>query len=193
MKLSKASLAVLVIQLVLVSSIAVKYLYQRSTCPHVWTRASMYDPSLIMRGRYLSMQLTVDGCQSTLPSAKEAGFPRNLDGVPNGNNFSIAATQPIVFPAKLAVSGNKLVAIRIPDTDDVSSGQNVVAISGASCDQMRLSEAANFYLAEHATSPLPVKTGQELWVEVTVPPQGPPRPIQLALKDHGAWKPLAFQ
>jgi uncharacterized membrane-anchored protein len=193
MKLAKTSLALLVIQLVLVSSIAAKYLYQRSTCPRVWTRTVMYDPSLIMRGRYLSMQLTVDGCQSTLPSAKEAGFPRNLDGVPNGTNFSIAAQQPVVFPAKLAVNGNKLVAIRISDNDDDSSGQNVIAVSRASCDRMRLSDPVNFYLAEHATSPLPVRPGQELWVEVTVPPNGPPRPIQLALKDNGAWKPLAFQ
>jgi uncharacterized membrane-anchored protein len=193
MKLSKASLAVLVVQLMLVSSIAVKYLYQRSTCPRVWTHTAMYDPSLIMRGRYLSMQLTVDGCQSTLPSAKQAGFPRNLDGVPNGNNFSVTAPQSVVFPAKLAASGNKLVAIRIPENEDGAAGESVVAISGASCDQMRLSEAVDFYLAEHATSPLPVKTGQELWVEVTVPPKGPPRPIQLALKDNGAWKPLAFQ
>jgi len=193
MKPAKASLAVLVIQLLLVSSIAVKYLYQRSTCPRVWTRTVMYDPSLIMRGRYLTMQLMVDGCQSTLPSAKQAGFPRNLDGVPNGRDFSIAASQPVVFPAKLAVNGNKLVAIRIPENDDNSSGQNVIARSGASCDQLRLSDPVNFYLAEHATSPLPVKPGQELWVEVTVPPKGPPRPIQLALQDNGSWKPLAFQ
>jgi len=49
-------------------------------------------------------------------------------------------------------------------------------------------------LAEHATSPLPLSKGQELWAEVTVPPKGPPRPIQLALKEaDGAWKPLAFQ
>ena len=193
MKPAKASLAVLVIQLLLVSSIAVKYLYQRSTCPRVWTRTVMYDPSLIMRGRYLTMQLMVDGCQSTLPSAKQAGFPRNLDGVPNGRDFSIAASQPVVFPAKLAVNGNKLVAIRIPENDDRASGQNVLAVSGASCDQLRLSDPVNFYLAEHATSPLPVKPGQELWVEVTVPPKGPPRPIQLALQDNGSWKPLAFQ
>ena len=193
MKPAKASLAVLVIQLLLVSSIAVKYLYQRSTCPRVWTRTVMYDPSLIMRGRYLSMQLTIDGCQSTLPSAKQAGFPRNLDGVANGRDFSIAAPQPVVFPAKLAVHANKLIAIRIPDNDDASSGQNVMGFSGASCDKMRLSDPVNFYLAEHAASPLPVGPGQELWVEVTVPPKGPPRPIQLALKDHGSWKPLAFQ
>jgi len=33
-----------------------------------------------MRGRYLSLQLVVDGCQSTLPSAFQARFPRTSMG-----------------------------------------------------------------------------------------------------------------
>ena len=78
MRFSKASIALLVIQLAIVSTVAAKYLYQRATCPRVWTRANAYDPSLVMRGRYLSLQLTVDGCSSTLPSAKDAQFPRNM-------------------------------------------------------------------------------------------------------------------
>ena len=65
MKISKTSIALLLIQLAIVSSVAAKYLYQRWTCPKVWTRAAAYDPELLMRGRYLSLQLTVDGCQST--------------------------------------------------------------------------------------------------------------------------------
>ena len=77
-------IALLLIQLAIVSSIAAKYLYQRWTCPRVWTRTAAYDPELLMRGRYLSLQLTVDGCQSTLPSAKEARMPRNVDGLPVG-------------------------------------------------------------------------------------------------------------
>jgi len=189
---SAASLAVLVIQLALVSSIAAKYLYQRAHCPRVWTRAAMYDPDLIMRGRYLSMQLIVNGCQSTLPSAKQAQFPRNLNGVPNGRDFSVVADQ-VAFPAKLAVKDNKLVAIRIPDSEDGARGESVFATNGVPCEQMRLSEPVNFYLSETALGPWPSKPGQEIWVEVTVPPQGPPRPIQLALKDNGTWKPLAFQ
>ena len=44
MKLSKTSIALLVIQLAIVSTIAAKYLYQRSTCPRVWTRTVAYDP-----------------------------------------------------------------------------------------------------------------------------------------------------
>ncbi len=64
----------------------------------------------------------------------------------------------------------------------------VSAWHNTTCDQMRLRQPVNFYIAEHAQSPLPVKQGDELWIEVTVPPKGPPRPIQLALKQPGAWK-----
>ena len=41
-----ASVVLLAIQLILVCSIAGKYLYQRLTCPRVWTRAAAFDPSL---------------------------------------------------------------------------------------------------------------------------------------------------
>jgi hypothetical protein len=193
MKLSKASIALLLIQLALVSSIAGKYLYQRWRCPRVWTRTVAYDPELPMRGRYLSVQLIVDGCQSTLPSAKEAAMPRNLDGVPMGGRFSINAPGTVWFPATLKVEGNRLVAIRIPEGDSQSRGQMVSAQPGSSCENLRLDAPVDFYIAEHAASPVPVKPGQELWIEVTLPPKGPPRPIQLALKQNGAWKPLAFQ
>jgi hypothetical protein len=55
---------------------------------------------------------------------------------------------------------------------------------------MHLRDATDFFLAEHAPDPMALKHGQELWIEVTLPPKGPPRPIQLAVKDHGVWKPL---
>jgi hypothetical protein len=197
MKLAKTSIALLVIQLAIVSLIAAKYLYQRWTCPRVWTRTVVDDPELVMRGRYLSEQLIVDGCQSTLPSAKQATMPRNLDGLPVGLRFSINSAQAVRFLAKLKVEGNKLVAIRIPDSDAQPSqqagGQMVAAWPGSSCEDLRLDTPVDFYIAEHAASPMPLKPGQELWIEVTLPPKGPPRPLQLALKQDGAWKPLAFQ
>jgi hypothetical protein len=193
MKFAKASLVLLVLQLVIVSTVAAKYLYQRATCPRVWTRAAAYDPEMVMRGRYLNLQLTVDGCGSTLPTAKDALFPRNLNGVPNGNNFSIRSANTVWFQAKIAVKDNKLIAMRVPESDTTTATQSVAAWPGAACDQMRLANAVDFYIAEHATDPTRLKPGQELWIEVTLPPKGPPRPLQLALKDNGAWKPLAFQ
>jgi uncharacterized membrane-anchored protein len=193
MKFSKTSIVLLVIQLALVSSISVKYLYQRSTCPRVWTRTAAYDPDMVMRGRYLSLRLTVDGCQSTLPSALHAIFPRNADGTTRPNGFTVKSEYPVRFRAKLKVEGNKLLAIRIPEADLTSKGVDVTAWPDSSCDAMRLNEPVDFFIAEHAVDPTPLQPGQELWIEVTVPPQGPPRPIQLALKQDGAWKPLAFQ
>jgi hypothetical protein len=190
MKLSKTSLAVLVIQILLVVSIAGKYLYQRLTCPRVWTRTAMYDPELIMRGRYLSMRLEVDACQRTPSSAGQGGFPPDIDG---GVTSMVNGQQGIQFSAKLVVAQNKLIAIRMPKSTASSSDQIFFAPAGCPCDTVRLLEPVNFYIPEHAISPLPVKSGQELWVEVTVLPKGPPRPIHLALKDNGAWKPLAFQ
>ena len=194
MKISKTSIILLVIQLALVSSIAGKYFYQRSTCPRAWTRAAAYDPNMVMRGRYLSLRLTVDGCQSTLPSALRATFPRNADGTTKPTGFTVNDEQyPITFRANLKVEKSKLLAIRIPEADLRSKGVNVTAMPGSPCDALRLQQPVDFYIAEHAADPTALRQGEELWIEVTVPPKGPPRPLQLALKDYGAWKPLAFQ
>jgi hypothetical protein len=198
MKLAKisfsgTSIVLLLIQVALVSSIAAKYLYQRRNCPRVWVRTAAYDPEMPMRGRYLSLRLTVNGCQSTLPSALHAEFPRNVDGTTKPTGFTVKADYPVQFSAKLKVEGGKLLAIRIPEADLKSKGVDVTAMPGASCDALRLDEPVDFYIAEHAADPTRLKPGQELWIEVTVPPQGPPRPIQLALRQDGVQTPLTFQ
>jgi hypothetical protein len=185
------SVALLLIQLAIVSSIAAKYLYQRWTCPKVWARSMAYDPQLPLRGRYLSLQLTVDGCQSTLPSAKAAAFPRDFNGAAIRGPYTLRAAT--LFRANLKVENNRLVAVRVEADESGSAGQQVSAFPDSSCDKMRLTMPVDFYISDTATDPSQLKPGQELWVEVTVPPQGPPRPTQLALKDNGVWKPLAFE
>ena len=75
-EISGASVALLVIQLALVCSVAAKYLYQRWSCPRVWTRTVAYDPELVMRGRYLSLQLDVHGCGNA--SITVAGWDTQL-------------------------------------------------------------------------------------------------------------------
>ncbi|MGA2276747.1 MAG: hypothetical protein ABSG00_04010, partial [Terracidiphilus sp.] len=117
----------------------------------------------------------------------------NSDGTTRPNGYHVNWQGAVQFRAKLRVENNKLVAIRIPEADESSKGVNVSAMPGANCDALRLDEPVDFFIAEHAADPSLLKRGQELWMEVTIPPQGPPRPLQLALKDNGAWKPLAFQ
>lgn len=194
---SGVSLLLLVIQLALVCSVAATYLYQRSTYPRVWTRAAAFDPYLPLRGRYLSLRLTVDGCQSSLPSGKLAIFPRDVNGIVKPGPWTVAPGQPFSFRAQLKVVDNKLVAIRPQEGQETAAGETggqLVSIRpGASCDQMRLNQPVDFFIPEHAASPLPLNSGQELWIEVTVPPKGPPRPIQLAIKQAASWRPLAFQ
>ncbi len=190
--ISVASVAVLVVQLALVSTVAGKYLWQRWRCPRVWTRTVAIDPELPMRGRYLSQQLMVDGCQSTLPSAKAAQFPRDVNGAAVPGPYGLRPLGVVEFNSELKVANNKLVAVQIQDPRKADNGQLVDAWPGTQCDQMRLEKPVAIFIADSARSPLPLKPGQELWVEITVPPKGPPRPLQMALKDDGAWKPLAF-
>lgn len=191
MRISKISVAVLLIQLAIVSSVAAKYLYQRRSCPRVWARTVAIDPELPMRGRYLSVRLTVDGCGSTLPSARDATFPRNIEGAAISGPFRVQV--PAIFHADLKVVNNRLTAVYIRDDQGGTLGQAVSVWPGTACDAMRLDTPVDFYLPEHGSDPSRLKSGQELWIEVTVPPKGPPRPIQLALKDNGAWKPLGLQ
>ncbi len=189
--LSAASLALLIIQLALVSTIAAKYLYQRWTCPRVWARAAAFDPQSPMRGRYLALQLIVDGCQSTLPSAKNATFPRDVNGAVEPGQY-ILRPNDVEFRANLKAGNNAILAVRIEGTEDPNAGEAVVGAAGSPCNQVQLESSTDFFISDTAQSPLPLKPGQELWIEVTVPPKGPPRPIQMALKDNGAWKPLNF-
>ena len=182
MKASKTSLVLLLIQLALVSSVAAKYLYQRWSCPRVWTRAEIYDPTLPMRGRYLALHLTVDGCGNIYRSADQYKDPRTAP-------YEILDS----FPAMLSVKNNRLVAKRVAEPDHNNLLPTVMIPRNTPCEAFRLWQPVDFYIAEHAAIPAPLQPNQELWIEVTVPPRGLPRPIQLALKDGGAWKPLAFQ
>lgn len=42
--------------------------------------------------------------------------------------------------------------------------------------------ALAFFLPEHVPDPSQRAAGEELWVEVSVPPKGPPRPVRLGVK-----------
>ena len=187
--LSFASVALLMVQLALVSAVAAKYLYQRWRCPRVWAQAAGYDPELPMRGRYIATQLIVDGCQSTLPSAKAAQFPRDFSGAVKPGPF-VMRRAPVSFRANLKVVDNKLIAVEVQGDETGRAGQQVSAVPGAACDQMRLDAPVDYYISDTAKSPFPLKTGQALWIEVTVPAKGPPRPLQMAMKDNGVWKPM---
>ncbi len=53
-------------------------------------------------------------------------------------------------------------------------------------------EPVAFFIPEHVPDPSRRPVGEELWVEVSIPKSGPPRPIRLGVKKDGVLTPLPF-
>ena len=83
--------------------------------------------------------------------------------------------------SRLAVEDGKLVA-------QYDEGGNVTVMIASG--RARLSEPVAYFIPEHIPDPSRRPPGEELWVEVTVPKKGPPRPVQLGVKRDGVLKPL---
>ena len=156
-------------QLALVVSLAAKYAIDRARLPRVWVQTVAYDPNLPIRGRYLSVRLRV--------SAENAyGSPWNFRGemrdvTLNVRDGHLVASQAD-HPTGLHVSRST-----------INEGAEVTA----------LMESVALFLPEHAMDPSLRSAGEELWVEVTVPKTGPPRPIQLAIKRGETFTPLGIR
>jgi hypothetical protein len=175
-KAMRAGLILVLVQLVLVLSVAGKYLYERETRARVWTRAAQYDPSLPLRGRYLALQLMVDAC------ALSRDAEHTIPGYPEGHPFSS-------WNVSLTVANGKLVP-HIETSWSSRAGGTLTLFADKPCDQAILSNQVMLFVPDRAQLPFPLPAGQELWVEVTLPPSGPPRPIQMALSGAGGFHPV---
>jgi len=177
MTLRAKGIAVLAVQLVLVLSIAVKYAWERHTCPRVWTRTTQYDPEQPIRGRYIALSLRASACG--LPKGEVNPHYRNsvVDG---------PAEEWTVLPA---VRDGKLAPVI---ADEMQPGETDLLRLWPpdSCDFAVLTGPVEFFIPEHAKMPFPLAKGEELWTEVTVPPSGPPRPVRLAVSDGKGFRVL---
>lgn len=193
-----------VIHVLIVCSLGVKLLYDRHTRPRVWAQTVPYDPDLPIRGRYLSLQLIVGHQGFKAPERRDelgrwrGGSQRARLEVHEGKLLAVKDDEgefTVWFTPAAGVTPREIpsrecykepVEKRAACTDQEAREQRidfpVVAV---------LSEPVAYYIPEHATDPTPrAPSSNELWAEVTIPRKGPPRPIQLALKESGAWKPL---
>jgi hypothetical protein len=172
MKTIRPGLILLFVQLLLVLSVAGKYLYERQTRPRVWTRATQFEPNLPLRGRYLAMRLVLDAC----------GLPRDtpVRRYPQGASWvwhvSLSASQGKLVPQLVKPSSRSVGTLTLSDDRP--------------CDRAILSSEELLFISDRAQLPLPLKPGQDLWVEVTVPASGPPRPIRAALSGADGFHPL---
>jgi len=86
---------------------------------------------------------------------------------------------------RLSAENGRLVAHADP--------KGALRLWGHAPDRLTLSEPVAFFIPEHLADPSRRETGEELWVEVSVPPKGPPRPIRLAVKKDGVLKPIEIR
>jgi hypothetical protein len=158
MSMLMKGLIVAALQLALAASVGAKFLYDRSNYPRVWVETAPFDPFLPIRGRYLSIALKVETARRV---------DRRADG-------------PATFMGVLEVHDGRLYAIEDP------YGRHWVRqfdCGESKCWQ--LSTRLAFFIPEHAVDPSRRPEGEALWVEVTVPPKGAPRPIRLGVRREG--------
>lgn len=151
----------------LVLSLGAKLLYDRATRPRVWVLAAPYDPTLPIRGRYVSLQLVVE--------------PRGIKETKPGPGWQPPQS------VTLRVEADRLVAEANPlEPGYAPSDLHVRFIQRQDQKLAVLDAPVAFFITEHIPDPSRRPPGEELWVEVTIPTKGPPRPIRLGVKKADA-------
>lgn len=171
-------IALAVVHIAIVTSLGAKLLYDRATRPRVWVRAAPYDPDLPIRGRYVSLQLEV--------------VPRDISP-PKCAPQAYCPPVPVI----LSKEDDQLVARRntqAQPSDAYREDRNAISFRTRHGSMIAtLSQPVLFFIPEHVEDPSRRAEGEELWVEVTVPKKGPPRPIRLGVKKgDGPIQPLAL-
>jgi len=191
-------LAVALLQLAIVGSLAAKFAHERATCPRVWVRTAYYDPDLPIRGRYASLQLEVEAPgvfqEKPLIEQKPTPFDPMHPGYATDKNARSKPRYVPVWdskPVRLEVVEGKLVAVA--DAKSKISARYMRDSEGHVT--IALLEPVDIFVPEHAANlpgwQWPRGTNVEWWAEVTVPKKGPPRPLRLGIKQaNGQLMPL---
>ena len=130
--------------------------------PRAWGLVTPMDPQLPIRGRYLNLQLAVPapGLDPQTPTLVRLVARR-------GRLLAQGADRP---------GDGDLLAARL--------------VEGARGREVVLLEPLAFFLPPEAPDPSQTNRDGPLWVEVTLPQRGPPRPIRLGRQRNGAMVPL---
>ena len=157
------------LHVLLVCTLGAKLLYDRATRPHVWIQVATYDPELPIRGRYLAfnLQVPMEGF-----SAREDASPYTSPFTPDHCDLKLRNG---VLTAVANPDGEFWVNTRIVD------GKQVALVNSQSL----------YFIPDNAEIPWPqAHSGEELWIQATIPRSGAPRPIRLATKKSGVLTPL---
>ena len=161
----RAGLVLAALHVALLCTLGGKYLLDRMTRPRVWAKTAPVDPEALFRGRYLRLYLEVHGSDLLADLGEETW-----------------ATQPVELQA---VDG-KLVAVRRDDRTDLWVRRPPAGSSAAAV----LDQPVALFVPDDLPNLAELERRRDLWVEVTVPRRGLPRPIQLGEERDGKVVPL---
>jgi hypothetical protein len=147
----------------IVASLGGKLLIDRATRPRVWARTVPVDPNLPIRGRYVRLRI-----EAVPDPSVNLASPRQSVQVALSEERGHLVARP-------ASGSNDLVATAME-----RDGEGVVL----------LDQPLAYFIPEHVPDPSRRAEGEELWVEVTLPRRGAPRPIRLGVKKGGVLTPL---
>jgi len=178
----------------LVGSLGAKLMMDRARYPHVWVKTTSYDPNLFIRGRYVSLRLSVP-----LEGSKQN------EAIPqNAFNSHI----------RLEVKGDELVAVKDDNGKFLAFAvthqeklekpkEGCPAYNAWNCEfkmvpeidehgrlMVTYNQPSLFFIPDTAADPTVRGKGEELWVDATITPKGIPRPIRLGVKKGGKITPL---
>lgn len=151
-----------VIHVALVCAVAGKLLYDRATLPRVWVQSAGVDPDLPIRGRYVALNLLFP------PAAESARMPQTDQAVPG--RLEVRDGQAVVV-LRPGWSGPRRRGEQFFSAQPTPAGLRWATV-----------QPVALFLPEHAEDPTRDARPGELWVEVTVPPRGAPRPIRMATR-----------
>lgn len=173
MKRVRRGLLVALVQLLLVSSLGAVLLIDRARLPRVWAESVPFDPDDPFRGRYVNLFLEARG-EGFEPAAGEAPPPvRRQRAV-----LEVVDGELVARPIDAGPHGQRGAPVRVDADGEVTVGPLA------------------FFIPEDVADPSRRPEGEALWVEVTVPRKGPPRPIRLGVLragESGPPRPLALR
>jgi hypothetical protein len=163
----QAGLLLALLQAGLLLSLGAVMQTDRIRLPRAWVQTAPHDPELPIRGRYVSLRLLVPApkLRSLLPLPEERRCWQPVWLVARGDRLEAL---PKVPAAAAAVSSHRAC---------------IEELDGAA--MARLDEPVAFFIPPDVQDPSQRTDGKTLWVEVTLPAKGPPRPIRLGLSPQG--------
>lgn len=167
MSAMRKGVIVAALHLAIVGSLGAKLLVDRATRPRVWARTAPVDPNLPIRGRYVRLRI-----EAEFPQGADLEDPRRALGQ----------------GVRLTTEGTRLVATPTPTPND--SGLRARLVDRGGQRIAVIDPPLAYFIPEHVPDPSRRQPGEELWVEVTLPRKGPPRPIRLGVKKDGELTPL---